>query len=279
MGSYSGGSSSFIENDAAPGAGSADRAGDKAPPDEMQNDFFDINPVTFMQSDWPIHSHGGVSNSLVVPATSSAPPIPNGLTTGWIPTTESSQNNQADCRVLPVNGPDNTAATNADPAITSNERNGPSVPQSDLRQSFIETYFEYCYAWCPVLDRSAIATELARSPLLDNALALVGRHVRPPLIPQPEPGVYYDRARRLFYDDEEDDLLISLKAVSLFYWWAPRPPSVAHRHSSWWWTGVIIKHAQQAGFHRESAADEARSGSERSCRRRIWWTIFVSVPM
>lgn len=233
-----------------------------------------------MQTDWPLHSQGGATNSLVETAAGSAPPIPNGLTTSWIPaTTGSSHNHQADCNAFPVNGPVSTATANADPGITSNEKNGLAIPQSDLRQSFIETYFEYCYTWCPVLNRSTISTELAQSRLLDNALALVGRHVRPPLIPQPEPGVYYDRARRLFYDDEEDDLLISLKAVSLFYWWAPRPPSVAHRHSSWWWTGVIIKHAQQAGFHRESAADEARSSTERSCRRRIWWTIFVSVPM
>jgi hypothetical protein len=159
---------------------------------------------------------------------------------------------------------------------TRKEPNLVEMPQPVLQQSFVETYFEACYAWCPVLDRSTLQSELARSPLLDDALALVGSHIRPPLIPHLGSASYYDRARRRFYDDEEGDLITSLKAILLFYWWAPRPPSMVHRHSSWWWTSVVIRHCQQAGFDRESELDSRESVVSRSLRRRIWWTAFVS---
>lgn len=233
-----------------------------------------------MQSEWPLSSHGDASSGLVETATNTGPEVQNGLTANWIsPPAGAPHHGHVDCGITRVSGPENSGTTIAGLGVRSKGKGDLDVPQSDVRQSFIETYFEYCYTWCPVLDRSSIYSELAHSPLLDNALALVGRHVRPPLIPQPEPAVYYDRARWLFYDDEEENLVTALKAISLFYWWAPRPPSVAHRHSSWWWTGVIIKHAQQAGFYHESAADQERPDAERLCRRRIWWTVFVSFPM
>jgi hypothetical protein len=146
----------------------------------------------------------------------------------------------------------------------------------DLQQSFIETYFEYAFPFCPVLDRDSIAEELAASPLLAMALALVGSHVNPPLIPHEGPAVYYNKARRLFYEDAEPDTLTSLKAVALFYWWAPMSTAVVQRHSSWWWTSVLIRHAQQMNFHREPGMGDPRRGTlDLSLRRRIWWTAFA----
>lgn len=150
------------------------------------------------------------------------------------------------------------------------------LPEPDLQQSFAETYFEYCYTWCPVLDRERLPLELAHSPLLVNALAVVGSHIQPPMIPHDGPATYYERATSKFYNDEEVDVMISLKAISLFYWWSPRPPSILHRHSSWWWTSVVIRHCQQLGVHREPAPDHPlRHSIDLSLRRRIWWTAFA----
>ncbi|KAH8695549.1 hypothetical protein BGW36DRAFT_418249 [Talaromyces proteolyticus] len=155
-------------------------------------------------------------------------------------------------------------------------QNSVGVSHADLRQSYIETYFEYCYAWCPVLDRTTILDELIKSPLLDDALAIGGSHLRSPLVPHPGPAAYYDRARRKFYEDEEEDLVKSLKGVLLFYWWAPRPPLMVHKHSSWWWTAVVIKHAQQAGFHHQPVVDSLKTNDINRCfKRRIWWTAFA----
>lgn len=151
----------------------------------------------------------------------------------------------------------------------------PSLPDPGLQQTFAETYFEYCYTWCPVLDRDTLSDELTMSPLLVDALAVVGSHIKPPMIPHDGPATYYDRARSRFYDDEEPDVMISLKAISLFYWWSPRPPTILHRHSSWWWTSVVIRHCQQLGVHREPGANHPiRQQINLSLRRRIWWTAF-----
>lgn len=152
----------------------------------------------------------------------------------------------------------------------------PGLPDPGLQQTFAETYFEYCYPWCPVLDRETLVEDLTQSPMLVNALALVGSHVKPPMIPHDGPAVYYERARMRFYNDEESDVMTSLKSISLFYWWSPRPPTILHRHSSWWWTSVVIRHCQQLGVHREPAPDHPlRQQIDLSLRRRIWWTAFA----
>ncbi|KAJ5714745.1 uncharacterized protein N7483_011926 [Penicillium malachiteum] len=154
--------------------------------------------------------------------------------------------------------------------------NLPSLPDAALQQSFVETYFESCYPWCPVLDHEHLYEDLARSPLLVNALAAAASNVNPPMLPHDGPALYYDRARSRFYDDEEADVMTSLKAISLFYWWSPRPPTILHRHSSWWWTSVVIRHCQQLGVHREPALNHPlRQQIDLSLRRRIWWTAFA----
>ncbi|CAI7588026.1 unnamed protein product [Penicillium glandicola] len=212
-----------------------------------------------------------------------APSVLDAWSAGWVPPShEQSHEVQAEVTLLPVCDPvdrrTSTVTYDAVESAAGPEKKDPSSRASlgpDLRQSFTETYFEYCYTWCPILDRMTLSRELAESPLLDNAIAILGSHVRPPLIPHAGPASYYDRARRLFYDEEEEDLIATLKAVSLFYWWAPRLPSVIHRDSSWWWTSVVIKLAQQAGFYRESIPDLSRHGIEPYILRRIWWTAFA----
>jgi hypothetical protein len=151
-----------------------------------------------------------------------------------------------------------------------------SLPQ-ELLESFAETYWDYCYPWCPILDPDTVDQELTDSPLLANALALAASHIRPPLVQHEGPRKYYEKARSMFYNDEEPNTLTALKALSLFYWWAPRAPSTPHRHSSWWWSSLIIRTAQQMNVHREpSETDSVRDSSQLSLRRRLWWTVFVS---
>lgn len=154
----------------------------------------------------------------------------------------------------------------------------PDLPPLELLQAFEETYFEFCSTWCPVLDRNTLSNELEHSPLLANALAVAGSHVRPPVISHVGPATYYDRTKQIFYGDKEDNLIMCLKAIALIYWWSPRPPSRVHRDTSWWWTTVAIRHAQHAGFHREPKPGvPSRSNTDPGLRRRIWWTLFVSL--
>lgn len=189
--------------------------------------------------------------------------------------------NDVDAGYLQVYGPENQLDAQlqeiqAMPLPGQSHSNSQST-DANLMSTFLETYWEYCYCFCPVLDRGSISSEISRSPMLANAVALAASHVQPPLLPHEGPGKYYTKARILFYEDGEPDNLTALKALSLFYWWAPRPPSTIHRHTSWWWQSVIIRHAQQMGIHREpSIGDPLRERLDISVRRRIWWTAFVS---
>jgi hypothetical protein len=184
-----------------------------------------------------------------------------------------------DTGFLQVYGPeDQDHAEQQELAATLEPKFSLSEPlHEELLQSFAETYWEYCYTWCPVLDREALDHEMTSSPLLANSVALAASHIRPPLMPHEGPASYYSKAKGLFYNDEEPDTLTTLKALTLFYWWAPRPPSMAHRHSSWWWSSIIIRIAQQMNIHREPAENNPlRERLRLSLRRRIWWTVFVS---
>ena len=189
-------------------------------------------------------------------------------------------NYPVDTGFLQVYGPENQSDAKdqaESQALTAQARaHSPSLPDPDLQQSFADTYFEYCYTWCPVLDRDKLSRDMLQSSMLINALALVGSQIQPPLLPHDGPALYYDRAKRKFYEDEETDVILSLKAVSLFYWWSPRPPTTVHRHSSWWWQSVIIRHCQHMGIHRSPVQDHpSRTESDYTVRRRIWWTAFA----
>jgi hypothetical protein len=100
----------------------------------------------------------------------------------------------------------------------------PEIPPHELQHSFAETYFEYCWPWCPIFDKAAFWTDFDQSPsrLLTNALALLGTQVRPPIMQHAKAAEYYDRAKIIFYTDQESDPLVCLQSIMLFYWWAPR---------------------------------------------------------
>ncbi|KAJ9606673.1 hypothetical protein H2200_008681 [Cladophialophora chaetospira] len=156
--------------------------------------------------------------------------------------------------------------------------NRPDVLPPVLQESYLETYFDYCYTWCPILDRATMQScpEFGNSMLLREALALLGSHLRPPLMPHPKPRQHYYRTRRLFYDNDEDHPLLRILAVMLLYWWSSGPPNVASIDTNWWWMGVSIRLAQEIGVHREQdAGQQLRPGETTGLRRRIWWTLFI----
>ena len=236
-----------------------------------------LSSVNIYHPSLPVASVNPPANESPHQAFERASVVSNDTSQNWRASESGANRYVVDPGFLQVYGPENAYDARNQSILARKAPNFLDESQPDLQQSFAETYFEYCYTWCPVLDKSTLHADLARSPLLANALALVGTHIQPPMLPHAGPASYYDRARMRFYDDEEPDLMTCLKAVSLFYWWSPRPPSVVHRHSSWWWVAVVIRHCQQAGYHRESETDISVSAVDLGLRRRIWWTAFVSV--
>ncbi|KAF2820572.1 MFS general substrate transporter [Ophiobolus disseminans] len=195
---------------------------------------------------------------------------------GSLAETTPTQNGDVDTGFLQVYAQENQFDADNQALVAQLEHRYSSDLRPDLEQIFTDTYFTFCYPWCPVLDRKTLSSDIARSPLLANALALASSHIQPPLLPHDGSEAYYKRARTIFYDDEEADETMALQALCLFYWWAPQAPSRVHRHSSWWWTSVIIRHAQQMNIHREPALDDpSRERINLGLRRRIWWTAFA----
>ncbi|EEH47435.2 uncharacterized protein PADG_03519 [Paracoccidioides brasiliensis Pb18] len=151
------------------------------------------------------------------------------------------------------------------------------LPPPALQESFMDTYFQYCYPWCPIFESSKLFSEQeeSNSILLNQALALLGSRIQPPVLLHVPPSVYYDRAKALFYRNHESNPITCVKALLLFYWWgsAPNSPSL---DTVWWWTGVAIRLAQQIGLHREPKPGQIMRPNETpGLRRRIWWTLFA----
>lgn len=98
------------------------------------------------------------------------------------------------------------------------------LPPTELQQSFADTYFDYCWPWCPVLDKATFWHNQDNTPsaLLTNALALLGTQIRPPIMQHATAAEYYNRAKMLFYMDQDSNPIVCLQAIMLFYWWAPR---------------------------------------------------------
>jgi hypothetical protein len=148
-----------------------------------------------------------------------------------------------------------------------------------LQESYLDTYFRYCYTWCPIFDRNTFQAcpEFSNSQLLREALALLGSQLSPPLIPHKKPSEHFHRFRQLFYSNHEKQPLVRICAVMLIYWWSSGPPNVVSIDTNWWWMGASIRLAQEIGLHRDHNAGRIlRTGETEGLAKRIWWTLFVS---
>lgn len=145
-----------------------------------------------------------------------------------------------------------------------------------LQGGFLDTYFEYCFVWCPVLDEDCLQSEVIESLLLRQALALCANRINPPLSQCRESLVYYNRAKELFYSNCEGNALVRLASIMLFFWWSVGASNRVNMDNAWWWTGIAIRIAQESGLHRESPPHHlVQPGETTGLRRRIWWTLFV----
>ncbi|KAF7193651.1 Cutinase transcription factor 1 alpha [Pseudocercospora fuligena] len=151
-----------------------------------------------------------------------------------------------------------------------------SLPPPYLQAGFLDTFVEYYFTWCPILDGHDGELTSLRSPLLTYALALAASNVRPPIIHHSSPIEYYRKAKTLFYSGGEKSPIAAISAIMLFYWWTSDPPSVFSIDSVWWWTGLAVRIGQEIGLHREidSGADPCGDIGP-GLRRRIWWTLFA----
>ena len=242
------------------------------------NDDAPIHPVPFSS---PAHSQPGNSTGAVSvsqPASALAQSI---VTPG-----QQSQSSQSNSHRAAYLGDSGYMSIFTHETV---EDEGPSQPQTGqnpdfippvLQESYLDTFLEFGYTWCPILDREVMQTcpDFSDSLLLRQALALFGSNLSPPLMAHAKPLDHYLRCRQLFYDDQERQPLVRICAIMLLYWWSSGPPNVVSIDTNWWWMGASIRLAQEIGLYREQDSDHLwQPGETPGLRRRIWWTLFVGI--
>lgn len=141
-----------------------------------------------------------------------------------------------------------------------------------IMRTYLETYSEVCYTWCPVIDvdDSTMTTE---SLLLDHSLASVASRVKPPLMPGLDNSKeHYERARHLFYDPRQHSTLTLVRAALLLSC-CDNNRLGSPMEGSFWWLGVATRLAQDVRLHR--APRNLTSAYDLGLQRRIWWTLFA----
>ena len=169
--------------------------------------------------------------------------------------------------------------SNAEPVTINIQCTIEPLPRA-LIASYVDVFIDQCSAFCPVIDRRSLqGADFSCSLLLQQAVALVGSVIQPSLLHNIKPNEHYERAKMLLYNGAEPNSVVVLVAVMMFYWWTTTTPNVVSMNGSWWWSGVAIRQAQELGFHRELKPGQGpRRREDVGLQRRIWWTLFVSVP-
>lgn len=169
-------------------------------------------------------------------------------------------------------------STDSNRLLATKEAPTPTNINHMLRRIYFETYLEYIYIWCPILDQDLLQLhpEFESSMLLNHSLAVVGTNLKPPFLQHAPSFEHYRMARCAFYTQNETNPLVTICALMLFHYWdMSNVHTVNNTDTDWWWLGNAIRLAQGEGLHREGKSNDPR-GPFHSLRRRIWWALFVS---
>lgn len=155
--------------------------------------------------------------------------------------------------------------------------------------ALVDAYFAHNYILYPVVSEEAFRASIAErttSPLLLSAVIYAGVLHAPDFVIHSGKfetreallGQLYQRAKKLFFEEADDDgtgdQLARVQAAFLLHtMWPTMKNSVMN---SWTWLGLAIRLAQDMGIHRR-ATSSLLTDSERKLRKRIWWSLFVSL--
>ncbi|KAJ4177682.1 hypothetical protein NW767_015062 [Fusarium falciforme] len=145
------------------------------------------------------------------------------------------------------------------------------LPNMALRQSLVDAFFEWCWAWSPVLDHAGMGVETKSSLVILQAVLLAGSVMRPKVCPVEMAGALYRRVKALIHARYEEYPLTYLAAIVLLQWHTPTPPKDVTTDLPRFWMTYALALAQQMGLHREPSQNDR----DRNLRRRIWWSIYV----
>jgi hypothetical protein len=147
------------------------------------------------------------------------------------------------------------------------------MPSRLIRSSLIDSFMTTCSPWMPIVDRASVEDTPENTPsiLLLQAIFLAGNRVRAAPLSYASSEDLYRRAKALLLCGYEKDTITVLQAICLMQWWNPTGPEHISLDKSSFWLRTGVGIAFEIGLHREPGI-----GKDRSLRRRLWWTLFVS---
>lgn len=145
------------------------------------------------------------------------------------------------------------------------------LPPRAIRESLLDAFWNRCYPWTPVVERSWVERKPLEecSLLLLNAMLLAGSRVSTP-VRKAAPEDFYKKARLLFWMGVEEDPIVTIAAICLLHWWNPEGPEQVSLNTSGFWLRIAVGLAYQVGLHREPSRK-----ADAGLRRRIWWSLVV----
>ncbi|EED17441.1 acetamidase regulatory protein, putative [Talaromyces stipitatus ATCC 10500] len=160
-----------------------------------------------------------------------------------------------------------------------------SFPAKDIRDDFVEAYFEKINPYFPVVNECEFRAryrDVDNQPplLLLHAVLLAGAHVSGhPKAMQARhvvKAVIFRRAKYVFDMRHENDRMHLVQAALLFTWHLQNGDTASS--NSYFWLGVACRIAFGIGMHRNQLNDPPNPGrmpiSDRRLWRRVWWTLF-----
>lgn len=152
------------------------------------------------------------------------------------------------------------------------------LPPRSIRQSLIDSFIKYCHPWTPILSHLDLETSEKRAPslLLMQALFLAASRVS---FASGNLGFatseqYYQRAKALFYMNAEPDPITVIQSTIMLQWYTPDGPEHVSYDTGEFWLKLGVGIAFQVGIHREPTP-----GRNSAMRRRLWWSLVVSVSL
>lgn len=150
------------------------------------------------------------------------------------------------------------------------------LPPRSLRSSLIDAFMEWCHPWMPIVEKQWLEPGAVhkQSMLLLQSVFLAGSRVSSSHLVPVSSSEYYQRAKTLFLHGHEENTMTSIVAACLLQWYNPTGPEKVSSDTSGFWLRTAVDLAHQVGLHREPG-----SGPARGFRRRLWWTLVVSIAL
>lgn len=156
-----------------------------------------------------------------------------------------------------------------------------SLPQREIRDSLVDTYFKCIHPGLPIIDANEFYSQYASAdpspPLLLLqcmllAAARVSKHPKVAASRSEMTASLYRRAKALFEMRHENDRVILVQSALLLTWHVEDSDFVSN--GPYYWIGLATRIALGLGMHRDRSDNSASRMplADRRLYRRLWWT-------